>query len=217
MEEKANAIDIVFEKNKDTSLPNNLVSFLNKTYSFKYNNNTKIRDLFKWIMINIWEKQDTLFDEYLREHIRLNTNKRIIKLQLDYNLKKFLCINNLNKLVLSYIICPAGGAGARFEIFGEIRINPDETIHKYIPHVHIYKDCIKDDNHCVRIVLKNLTQMKNDKKTINDLFSNKEKKIIFKILKKHRNEFINYYNSIQRGEYPEPIYIDYYGKIKVFK
>ena len=59
--------------------------------------------------------------------------------------------------------------------------------------------------------------MKGDKKTIDDLFTKKQQKILYEILKKYNKEFINYYNSIQQGEYPQPIYINYNGKITYFK
>ena len=59
--------------------------------------------------------------------------------------------------------------------------------------------------------------MSNDKVKISELFNKKERLKLFEFLKKYQNELIDYYNSIQNGEYPSPIYIDYDGNKTKFK
>lgn len=211
------SIKIKFVNVIEEVLPLQLMKFLTKESLFYYNDISTIRDLFKWIMISIWGEDEHLDDENLIEHIYAVLNGQAIKVQLDYNLKQFITINHISVLKLLYVMCGSGGAGAYIKLLGEIRINPNEQCHKYIPHVHVYKNGKINDNSCVRIKLDDLSQMYNDSIKIDKLFSKKQKKILFDFLKKYQGELVDYYNSIQRGEYPKPIYIDYNGNKVDFK
>ncbi|MEI3529819.1 MAG: hypothetical protein V8Q75_01925 [Bacilli bacterium] len=150
--------------------------FLVKEHVFEYDDDTNIRDLFEWIMYKIWDDSAELDDEKLREHLSVVLDERNIMVQLDYNLKKFINTHNIRILKLNYVMCSFGGAGVYIKVLGSIRINPNEQNHKYIPHVHIYKNKRIANDSCIRINLEDLTQMTGDKKTIDDLFikSNKE-------------------------------------------
>jgi len=210
-------IKIKFENTELTGMIEELKVFLTKEYEFEYDNNTKIGDLFKWLMLHFDDDKFVLEDEYLRDHFHIIINGHESKMQLEYNLNTFIKTNNIDVLKILFIMCPSGGAGADIKILGTIRINPDEQRHKSIPHVHVYKNRRINNDCCVRINLNDLTQLKNDKKQIDEIFNKKQKKILFDILEKNRDKLINYYYSVQNGEYLEPIYIDYNGKKVQFK
>lgn len=210
-------IKIKFVNNELTGMIDELKDFLIKDYEFEYDDSTTICDMFKWLMQHFDGDSLSLEDEYLRDHFHVIVNRLDKKMQLDYNLKKFIESNNISTLNVLFIMCPSGGAGAYIRILGTIRINPDEQRHKYIPHVHVYKNRKIDNDHEIRINLNDLTQLKHDKKSIDDLFSKKQKKILFDVLENNRDKLINYYYSVQNGEYLEPIYIDYNGKQVQFK
>lgn len=202
---------------------NNLEEFIEPYYSalkneyiYYYDVNTQIKDLFLWL----YEKIDTsgdYFDDILREHFLVVLNQRKIKVRLEYNLNDFLKNNSVSKLYLWFATGIGGGNGGYIPTLGTIRINPNEDKHKYIPHVHIYKNRRQSYDYSIRINLNDLTQMKGDAKSIDKLFNKNQKKTIYGYLNYNRQELIDYYNRVQNGEYVEPIYLKYNGKVVEFK
>ena len=186
--------------------------FLKKVHTYSFNDETTIVDLNIWLL-----KQMHCYDRFnLSEIFAFKINDKEINAQCNYKLIKFIRANNLKKLEVDFRYGAGGGCELK-TILATIRINPNEEIHKYTPHVHIYVGKKRSEEYETRIKLDDLSLMKNTKKSLDDLFSNNDKKLLIEFLTKYRDELINYYNSIQKGEQPKSIYIDFKGNITIFR
>ena len=202
-------IKIKFINDCSSGFTQNYVDYLTNIYTFKYNEGTSFYDLFFWLANKNNIETDVLNDRFL-----IHLNNKNIKIQLNYLVKNFIKNNSINdELKIFFVAGIPGGSGADINVgvMATIRINPNESIHKYTPHVHIYKNRRISYNYCARIDLNNLTQFKNDKYKINDLFNRRQIKLIYDFLVKYQDKLIHYYISIQNGEFPEPIYINFNG------
>lgn len=188
----------------------------NQKHYFKYNNQTQMRDLFNMLMSKVSVDKFYHNDDYLQHSFWVNVDNRNMMVQLDYGIHQFLTVRGIDNLKLYYNF--SGRGAAAFISLGSIRINPDESEHKEIPHIHVYKNNIINWGNCVRFFVKDkLTIFVEDKKKFTKLFTNKQRKQLMEFLEEYREKFENYYESIQKGEAPHQIEMYYDGKKIIFK
>ncbi|MBQ6841171.1 MAG: hypothetical protein IJO63_03560 [Bacilli bacterium] len=193
----------------------NFLKKMRKVYTFEYDEFTKIRDLFNFLLNNLCGSDDC-FDEELTDRFAFKIKRKTVYANVDFSLKKFLEIHEIGDpyLLIYFNECVGGGNGAIINELANIRINPNESNHKELPHVHIYKT---NYNQCVRIELNSFQKLKNDKYDLKDFFTKKEIDHILYILKKYQKKLIDFYNKIQNGEKPESFIIEYNKKTVWFK
>lgn len=191
-----------------------IYKLINRLYEYNFFPTTTIKELFLYLCecLEIGYIPD---DEELQLRFRVKIEGKFIEPNINFNLQKFLHLNNIiGKLKVHYVIGIGGGNGAIFNKLAHIRINSNEGRHANMPHVHIYKN---KHTECIRIELKNFTQLKNDRIQFKDLFKSNERKEIIDILKTYQREFIDFYEAVQRGEAPKEFIIEYNKKEIVFK
>ena len=101
-----------------------------------------------------------------------------------------------------------------FEL-ANIRVNPNEHPHKYIPHVHISP--YKKHSPEIRIELNNLLQMKGDSIKFEEVFNKDQRADILLLLETNQTELIDYYNRIQKGEYIPHFLLSFKGELYEMK
>ncbi|MBE6148455.1 MAG: DUF4160 domain-containing protein [Firmicutes bacterium] len=187
---------------------------ISNSYEYTFRSKTTIKNFLLYIYkcLDIGYIPDNI---ELQERFRIKVANKYINPNINFNLQKFLTLNGIDKKIfVHYIIGLGGGNGALISELANIRINANEGKHKDTPHVHLYK---KGNNDCIRIELNTLTQMKGDKRKFEEIFNNKERKQILDILQKYQMEFIEFYESIQKGEAPKKIIIEHDKKEITFK
>jgi len=170
-----------------------------KEFTFFYNEDYSIKDLYSFLLSELGENNPISLDGLaLRFHIVKDGECRFYR--LDYSLNSFIENHSVDGILkLSYTMGIPGGMGASIFELANIRVNPDERNHKYIPHVHISP--YNKQSPVIRIELNNLTQMKNDSNRFDNVFNKKQRSDILEFLRINQTELINYYNRIQDGEY----------------
>ena len=186
------------------------VDTLKEEYIFAYSDETTMGDLCNFLALNMFPYDYGFSKDHMWfDFIVCNENWSV---QEDYKLCDFVKNNNLDKLNV-FSTYGTGACGYFKEIYASIYINPNEGKHKYIPHVHVYRGTSKVGD-CARISLRDMTYMEGSK--LDDLFTKKVANIIFEILEKYQNELIEYYEKVQHGMLPKPIYMDLDDKIICF-
>lgn len=180
---------------------------LRKKYEFLYTDDTIISDLFEFLIFNMYPGEYDILKKS-KSLYKIKVGNEYWHVQKQYRIFDFIKNNGLDMINI-YSLYGTGAGAYLKEINASIYINPNEGKHKYNPHVHVYSGAGKIGN-CVRISLKNMAYMNGNK--LDDLFSKKEAKIIYEILVKYQKELIDYYNKVQLGKLPEPIYIDLNNK-----
>nr|MBP3259196.1 hypothetical protein [Bacilli bacterium] len=186
--------------------------FFKSYHTYWYNDSTIMNDLYEWIMKGMRYKTK----HFLSNIFRIKVGDKEIHAQSNFNLRKFIKLNQLKKLEVNFLYGMGGGCDLNVGVVANIRINPNEKRHRYIPHVHIYRGKSRSYDNETRINLADMSTMKNTQKELNDLFNRNESELILSFLWKYRDDLIEYYNSIQRGEKPDTIYIDYEGNRTYF-
>ena len=145
----------------------------------------------------------------LRFHINKNGEQTYYR--LDYDLSAFIKDHsNDNLLILDFTAGIPGGMGANLFELANIRINPNETQHKFTPHVHVSP--YQKQSPTVRIALNSLTQMHGDAIKFNDVFTKKEQKDILEFLSLNQKKLISYYERVQKGEYIPHYLLEFRGQ-----
>jgi len=197
---------------------NEFVEALKKECCFKYDESTTIDDLYLYLfdvlhMEGVFDK-----DACLDERFKFVIDGMGEYARLDYNLSKFL---NFffpdSESVKMLLVAPLeGGNGAEIIDLAQIRINPREEEHKYMPHVDIIKP--KKTSPRFRISLEDFNQIKDDEPMWEKHFSKKERAEIVNVLKENQNKLREWYRKMQNGiRIDQNSYLTYKGKEYLFK
>jgi len=186
-----------------------------KVFTFFYNEDYSIKDLYVFLISELVGNYRISLDSLaLRFHIVKDGKRRFYR--LDYNLDSFIENHSVDGILkLSYTMGIPGGMGASIFELANIRVNPDERNHKYIPHVHISP--YNKQSPVIRIELNNLTQMKGDSVKFENVFNKKQCSDILELLRTNQIELINYYKRIQDGEYIPHFLLTFKGDKYEFK
>lgn len=183
---------------------------LKRKYKYLYCNDTLISELFDYLVLNMYpgeyeslKKSDGLY--------MIKVGNEYWRVQLDYKICDFMLKNDLDAIHIVSLY-GTGGGGFFKDINANIRINPNEGKHKYVPHVHIYRGKTPTGE-CSKIKLDDLSHMEG--KELSDMFNKREKAALDEILHEYQQRFIDYYVKVQSGMAPEPMYINFRDR-KVF-
>ena len=173
--------------------------------SFSYDDSTTIRDLYLFLLRHL------SVEEISQDELQLRFNIHHVFYRLDFLIEEVIkeyCADE-NTLYVNYTIPIPGGMGVRGFDVADIRINPSEKPHKYLPHVHIMPSGRRGPE--IRIELDSLTQMNGDQKCFESVFEKKKREKIMDFLKETREELIDYYHRVQNGEYIQNYIVMYKG------
>lgn len=171
-----------------------------KELCYCYDENTLIIDLYKYIENQCGDEPHYNDDEYINRFAFVvnGENKRAYT---DYSLDEFLqnWMISIDDVSIMYPFPCGIGGGCEVEKLAKIRINPRESIHRYLPHVHVMRINTKSPQY--RISLVDFKELDTDKEKWEKSFNKKQRKRILEILEQNQNVLVDYYNRIQKGEY----------------
>ncbi len=181
--------------------------FVNNKYYFEYDESTSINEFIRWLLKKEKNHNDGyLPNEYLKELFKFQIGDYPIRVNLKYGLKDFIEQNNLGEnIIIWYSVGLPGGFGGEITTCIKLYLYGDEGSERNIPHVYAYKGKGRNHEDGIRIKLSDLTELKTKNQKSQDLFTNKEMKIIKRVISECRDKLEASFCIMQNGGDPEEI------------